>query len=298
MYLDLLRSHEKRKKKKKTKYSGPGQEPAPRRIGKDAASSPLPKLKRMIAKRRFSQDEDLSPQNRFTGEESQGKQIVISSIDDIPTLDDNGKPVVKGLQSPSGSDSKTVEPNAWDSPELETKSASNGTGSLLLRPSTGKNLKFPKFLPKIIGTSILNNNNQGPGSIQPDQGVKTAEVQAKVSEDPIVESDRERKRSWSRSRSRSYSSHHDSRSSSRYSHSQSRSRSRSRSGFRSSRSRSYSRSYSRSRSRSRSPPRSRTRSPSLPRRTGSPSFKERRRITRYDNNYLLILYTIESIELY
>eukprot|EP00095_Tigriopus_kingsejongensis_P005122 maker-scaffold100_size373717-snap-gene-0.8 protein:Tk05122 transcript:maker-scaffold100_size373717-snap-gene-0.8-mRNA-1 annotation:"hypothetical protein LOTGIDRAFT_169443" len=165
-YSRSRRSNEKRKKKKKhNRYSltaGSKDEiPVTSDPSLPLGRSPSPKLRRFIPKPSFNAEDDVALEHSFTSDAISDKQIVISSIDDIPTLDDEGNPVARIEAKSSLVDivkpvevDDPIEKKAWDSPELPNSNGFPGASGPVAR-----NLKFPKFLPKIIDCSILNNNN-------------------------------------------------------------------------------------------------------------------------------------------
>ena len=236
-----------------------------------------------------------------------GGKIVFSKIEDIPTMSENPKFVTIFT-----SDSKIVGSNDCSNgnyTKLKFEMKPTAKRNQLTNKTTSST--FAELSNKLGPTVNLNCRRGGLTNVKSlavdardrtaeDVGVGCDGIQSAntVAEDMELDEneDQEEKgeededeviylktsKSRSKSRSRSYSA---SRSRSRsYTYSRSRSRSYSYSSYSRSRSRSYS--YSRSRSRSysyssySSRSRSRSRSPSIVRRRGSPSFLDKRRITR------------------
>ena len=231
----------------------------------------------------------------------------LEKIEDIPTVSDNPKfinifttdsRITGSSDSSTGSYTKLkfeMKPTSKRN-HLVNKAAQSSTfAELSNRLGPTVNLHSRKVGGngvKSLGVEARERNNEGEdvgcGAIQSantvaeDMELDENEDQVEEEEEEVVYLKTSNSRSKTRSRSRSYSR---SRSRSRsYSYSRSRSRSYSYSSYSRSRSRSYS--YSRSRSRSysyssySSRSRSRSRSPSIVRRRGSPSFLDKRRITR------------------
>ena len=242
---------------------------------------------------------------------NEGGKIVFSKIEDIPTMSENPKfvniftsdsKIVGSNDCSNGNYTKLkfeMKPTAKRN-QLTNKTASSTFAELSnkLGPTVNLNCRRGGL------TNVKSLAVDARGKTSEDVGVGCVGIQSAntVAEDMELDEneDQEEKgeedededeviylktsKSRSKSRSRSYSA---SRSRSRsYTYSRSRSRSYSYSSYSRSRSRSYS--YSRSRSRSysyssyssRSRSRSRSRSPSIVRRRGSPSFLDKRRITR------------------
>ena len=263
----------------------------------------------------FAADLSLTEES-FHSEEDDATKITISSIEDIPTIGGNSynnepsnavkvdlnkpkkKPLSfefigpsralqKKLQVNKKGNSIAQDPKSLDADKLKENRKKTGPAPKLFLPTEEDKTDLNKDLDKTndqkpsedpseeIQCDVLpTNNNETPSEtelVKPVENHQQPPNHEVINKEVIPEQDPKRSqssrsRSYSRSRSRSYS----------------RSRSRSYYSSRSSSSDSRSRSRSRSRTPSRSRRRSRSasRTPDIPRRRGSPSFLEKRRITR------------------